>query len=227
MVVVLGEEWSCGRMPSLNVDIDFFDHPKTKRLVRLLGRGSEVLPLKLWVYAARYFTDDGRLTGLSAQEIEDEVRWWGESGKMVKVMLMPDVQFIELIDDVYCVHDWQEHEGHLSAFKERAKLGAKARWDKAKGSNGHPLSDASSDASSNAPTGIALPTKLIKEIAAAPPAIEPKPSKPRKKTNRRTPCPNRLLVFLLGSEISETQCIPGCGRKERQAHSNTFEHPRN
>jgi len=148
---------------SLNLDIDYFDHPKTKHLVRLLGRGSEVLPLKLWVYTARYFTDSGILTGISAQEIEDEVRWWGESGKMVEVMLLEKSQFLDFDGEHYSIHDWEDHEGHLSAFKKRAKLAAEARWGKYRTKNGHAPPNALLDACSNAPPSIALPTLSTSE----------------------------------------------------------------
>ncbi len=138
-------------MASLNLALDYFDHPKTKRLIRLLGKGSEVLPLKVWVYTARYFPKDGRLTGISTQEIEAECRWWGTESEMVRVMLMPDVLFLELDGTTLVVHDWIEHEGHLSVYKERAKKAAKVRWDE------DASSDASSIPSSNAITSIALP----------------------------------------------------------------------
>ncbi len=144
-------------MPSLNLDIDYFNHRKTKRLIRLLGKGSEVLPLKLWVYAARYFADDGRLTGISAQEIEEECQWWGSSGEMVRVMLLPDVKFLVMDGDEILVHEWEHHEGHLSAFVERAKKGAQRRWEKYRNENANAPSNAPSIAPSNAPTY--LPTK--------------------------------------------------------------------
>jgi hypothetical protein len=141
-------------MPDLNVDIDYFDHPKTKRLVRLLGKGSEVLPLKLWSFTAHYFEKDGRLTGISTQEIESECRWWGPEGEMVQAML--EAVFLErAADGTLIVHDWLEHQGHILAFHERAKKGAQARWAKLRG-------DASSSASSNAPTKPAKPTRPTK-----------------------------------------------------------------
>lgn len=57
-------------MASLNLDMDYFGHPKTKRLVGLLGRGAEVLPLRLWCHVGKYHAQDGRLAGYSPQEIE-------------------------------------------------------------------------------------------------------------------------------------------------------------
>jgi hypothetical protein len=114
----------------------------------------------LWAFAARYFADDGRLTGISAQEIETEVQWWGKPGEMLEALLAPDTRFLELDGDTYVIHDWLEHEGHLSAFKKRAKTAAAARWNKISPQNDHPPNNANGNASSNAPTCIALPTSL-------------------------------------------------------------------
>ena len=67
-------------MPYLNLDLNYFDHIKTKRLVGLLGRGSEVLPIRLWCACGKHRAESGKLDGYSAQEIESLVEWWGESG---------------------------------------------------------------------------------------------------------------------------------------------------
>jgi hypothetical protein len=145
-------------VPNLNLDIDYFTHPKTKRLIRLLGKGSEVLPLKLWCYTARYFPN-GRLTEISAQEIETEVGWCGEVGMMVKHMI--DEHWIDPDDDkTMCIHDWSEREGHLTMFKERATHASRTRWQsKMPFAIGNASGNASSITTSNAPTIPTIPTK--------------------------------------------------------------------
>lgn len=121
-------------MPNLNLDLNFFDHPKTKRLVGLLGRGSEVLPIKLWAYAGKVRAEDGRLIGHAAQEIESIAGWWGKPGEMLEVMLREGTRFLEQeADGTYILHDWLEYQGHLAAYKIRAKKAAAARWNKLAG----------------------------------------------------------------------------------------------
>lgn len=115
-------------MPYLNLDLDYFSHPKTNRLIGLLGRGSEAFPLRLWCYCGKYHPGDGRLSDYSVQEIESVLGWCGESGKLVQALLK--VGFLHKDTKGYYVHDWLEHEGHLEALKERAKTAAKARWNK-------------------------------------------------------------------------------------------------
>jgi hypothetical protein len=101
-------------MTSLNLDLDFFDHPKTRRLVGLLGRGSEVLPIKLWCWCAKYHAESGWLTGYSAQEIESILGWWGEPGKMVEAMVKVGF-LIESVDGLCLVRD-------LYRFKEKRSV---------------------------------------------------------------------------------------------------------
>jgi hypothetical protein len=121
-------------MPYLNLDLDFFDHPKTKRLVGLLGRGAEVLPLRLWCYCGKYHSADGRLAGYSGQEIESLVGWWGKEGQMISAM--QTVRMLEKAgEEGWQVMNWEEHQGHIDALRQRGKAMAEARWAKLRASN--------------------------------------------------------------------------------------------
>ena len=113
-------------MSYVNLDPDYFSHPKTVRLTGLLGRNAEALPIRLWCYCARYHAEDGRLTGYSPQEIERAVGWWGKSGVMVEALVT--VGFLEHTAAGYGCHEWLDHQGHLIALKRRGQQAAKARW---------------------------------------------------------------------------------------------------
>lgn len=126
-------------MPNINLDVDYFDHIKTIRLIGLLGRGADVLPLRIWCRAGKHHPENGKLTAYSTQEIESLAGWWGKEGSMVEAM--HTVGFLDKVRGGYKVHGWEEREGHLKAFKERASTAARARWAKIKG-------DASKHASS-------------------------------------------------------------------------------
>ena len=134
-------------MPSINLDLNYFDHPKTKRLVGLLGRGADVLPVRVWCACGRHYSDSGKLTGLTAQEIESQVGWWGLPGKMIAAMVQ--VGFLEGNDVLgYSVHDWLDHSGHLAVYRARAKAAAQARWGKGKNHASSNASSIKADASS-------------------------------------------------------------------------------
>jgi hypothetical protein len=140
-------------MPSINLDLDYWNHPKVMRLIGLLGRGAEVLPIRLWTYCGKYHSDDGVLSGYSEQEIEAICGWWGEKGKLVPAMLdcgrsLGRPGFIERLDDGSLrVHDWAEHAGHIAAYKRKSSLMSSARWNASSNATSIPSSIPSSNAS--------------------------------------------------------------------------------
>jgi hypothetical protein len=120
-------------MPSLNIELDYLDHPKTQRLVELLGAGAELLPIRLWIYAARFHFEDGRLSGYSVQKIEQISQWHGNPGDAVDALLrcgepIGKAGYLEIIPGGYQLHDWKQHQGHIAAYKRRAKDAALKRW---------------------------------------------------------------------------------------------------
>lgn len=142
-------------MPYLNVDLDYFTHRKTVRLVGILGRGAEVLPIKLWSYCGKYHAESGKLTSYGPDEIEAAAGWWGEKGRALEALMT--VGFLEK-DRAgnFQVHDWLEHAGHLAAFKKRAKTAAKKRWSK------YASSIASSKDKQCPSRGVVKPSKIPK-----------------------------------------------------------------
>jgi uncharacterized phage protein (TIGR02220 family) len=115
-------------MPSLNLDSGYFGHPKTLRLIGLLGLGAEAYPLRLWCHAATYEPETGCFKHCSATELESFAQWHGQPGELVNALMKTG--FIEQTDSSYQIHDWHEHAGHIIAFKKRAKTAAKKRWGK-------------------------------------------------------------------------------------------------
>lgn len=128
-------------MPYVNLDPNYFEHPKTRRLVALLGPMSDVLPIKLWAYCAKIHPKDGIMRGYSEAELMSILGiTFKLSTGLSPIRILVKVGFINKLKDGYSCVDWKQHEGHLEAFSRRAKAGAKARWKKY----------ASSNASSNA-----------------------------------------------------------------------------
>lgn len=133
--------------PCLNLALDYFDHPKTKRLVSLLGRGAEVLPLRLWCFCGRHLAESGKLSGYSEAEIEGLMDWRGQKGRAIKALVQ--VGFLDRLSDGWQVHDWPEHEGHIFASHLKAQKAAKARWGRIRAPT-----DAPSTAPSNAQASV-------------------------------------------------------------------------
>lgn len=117
-------------MASINVDLDYRDHPKTRRLIATLGRGADVIPIRLWIYCGKYHAEYGIIAPPFTTEIESIVGWWGPKGQCVDALI--ECGFLDRVGESLHVHDWQEHAGHIHAAKVKAKLMAKARWEKLK-----------------------------------------------------------------------------------------------
>lgn len=117
-------------MPTLNLELNYFDHIKTRRLRGRLGDNADVLPLRLWCHVGEFRNTDGSLAGYTDSEIEEIIRWKGKAGAAIEALIA--VGFLErLSDGGLKVHDWETHSGHLAVFAARAKFAAKARWEKA------------------------------------------------------------------------------------------------
>ncbi|MCK4328766.1 hypothetical protein KAX02_02880 [candidate division WOR-3 bacterium] len=137
------------------VAVSFSQHPKTKKLMRKLGRGAIYSLINLWSFIAMN-KPDGIMTNMDIDDIEIASDWDGECSKFVLALL--ELKFIDKIGDVYNIHDWKDHNGY--AFyspqrSEKAKNAAKTRWKKKNKTNKLMLNDANSisqASASNAPS---------------------------------------------------------------------------
>ena len=114
----------------IRLAISFIDHPKVIKLERLLTFEGVKSLLRLWCFAAQN-KPNGCLTGMDAEDVEIAARWPGEPGIFLSAVTDKKCHFIDIVDGVFCLHDWEEHQGYVVHAKERsdkAKLAANARW---------------------------------------------------------------------------------------------------
>lgn len=130
-------------MPTLNLDLDFIDHPKVKRLIARTGSDGVVCLIRLWGHVGKFHKVDGSLSEYTNDEIEQFAGWNGEKGALLQALLD-----VKLIDKDLSIHDWQEHAGHLAAYQSKAKKMARAKWDAVRNAPSIAPSNTSSDASS-------------------------------------------------------------------------------
>lgn len=126
-------------MPEINLDLSYFEWPEVVRLTGLLGRGAEVLPIRLKTYCGRVHPKDGRLSGYSAREVESAIGWWGTPEQATAALVK--VGFLAALDGGgYEVREregvsWQDGQGHIAAYAERASKAARARHERIRGSS--------------------------------------------------------------------------------------------
>lgn len=118
----------------MNIDIrlslDFFDHPKSKKLKKRLGLEGVMALLKLWAWTARN-RPGGMLTGLDVEAVELAADWDGEDGTFVSTLL--DLRLLDDADGTFAIHDWEDHQAYASKSEERSRrgsAGAAGKWKK-------------------------------------------------------------------------------------------------
>lgn len=116
----------------MRLDIDFVDHPKTKRLIRTAGFEGFYCLLKLFSSVAKAYPK-GELTGCDQYDIENLADWRGESGLLFEALTDPDFYFLEKAGEHWRVHEWDVHQPWVFNSKERSEIArqnVKKRWDK-------------------------------------------------------------------------------------------------
>ena len=115
-------------MKDLRISFGILDHPKKIKLQRRCGNESFENLLRLWIFVAQT-KPRGKLDGMDDEDIEIAAGWNGESGFFAQSMI--DVGFLILIDSVYHIKDWKDHNGyayHAPERVEKARMAAEKRW---------------------------------------------------------------------------------------------------
>lgn len=106
----------------------FRTNRKRRRLERILGPEGPLALVDLWLFAAQE-RSDGDLSGLSADDIEDEVAWTGERGAFVTALA--SAGWLDGEPGHYRLHNWEDRQPWASAARARSDAGRKAahaRW---------------------------------------------------------------------------------------------------
>lgn len=109
----------------MNIDIrlkiNFFRHPKTKKLIAELGEFAPFYLIKIWIFTGEFYPD-GILTNISDKFLEKEVEWPENSGKSL-VQTLENIGFIDRDGNNLIIHDWQEHNSYASENDNRVNKG--------------------------------------------------------------------------------------------------------
>lgn len=101
----------------IQLDLDYWDHPKTIDLVTAMGPGAEAYPLRLWTWAAKY-----EITGNFKSEaaVERACRWTGEAGSLCRKLVL--CGFLDLLQGGggFQIHNWNRRTGEaLGRYEEK------------------------------------------------------------------------------------------------------------
>lgn len=112
----------------IRIKTSFHGHRKRRKLKLLLGQDGTGYVLDLWINAALNHPD-GVLRGMDHEDIALDAGWDGDARMFTEALLA--VAFLDLIDGVYVLHDWAEHQSWVigsTARRDKAKMAASARW---------------------------------------------------------------------------------------------------
>lgn len=114
-------------------------HPKLKRLARKLGVSKQAaigyLHL-LWWWALDYAPKGQIIPPYNESDIADAVEWDGDTSALVSAFL--DAGFLEQINEMLVIHDWQDYAGKLLEKREndRIRKEKRRRADRARAEQG-------------------------------------------------------------------------------------------
>ena len=105
----------------MRIDVDFVDHPKTKRLIRMTGYEGFYCLMKLFSIASKIYKR-GELKNCDAFDIEDLTGWTGEAGKLVEALTDKKIAFLEKKGNQYTIHDWDVNQPWIYHAEERSEI---------------------------------------------------------------------------------------------------------
>lgn len=108
----------------IRVYTSFYSHRKTIRLKSIIGNDAYWIPPRLWAYAANN-QPDGKFIGYSPEELSECIGYHGDASSMLQALLQAG-----FLDEDMSIHDWKDYNGYHTIYAERAKVAAKARWEK-------------------------------------------------------------------------------------------------
>lgn len=109
------------------IGVDFFNHPKIKRLKRRHGDTAVLCLLKLWAFTAIHRCE-GRLYEMEKEDILDACEWPGD---VEYVDSLHDFKLLDKDAHWYSIHNWKKHNSWaIGANKrsEKARVAAERRW---------------------------------------------------------------------------------------------------
>ena len=123
-------------MAYIEVHQELIDHPKIKRMSRMLG----IHPMQavghvlgLWCWALDYALD-GDVSRFDAMDLAEAARWDDDPERLVKALVeCGPGGAAGLLDPDWRLHDWRMYTAGLAAARQAGALGNHNRWHRDRG----------------------------------------------------------------------------------------------
>lgn len=158
------------------LSVGFINHPKTVKLRRRIGSDGVLSLIQLFGFTAQN-KPDGRLSGMSDEDIGIAAAWAGEPAVFLSALL--ECGFIDDGDGVLVVHDWAQHNGwaaNAQARSEQSRIAAEQRWERKRAMQNGADSNAVSMDQHSDQHGSALPNGANSNAPIPSPSPSPSPN---------------------------------------------------
>jgi hypothetical protein len=112
------------------LSVGFIGHPKTVKLRRRIGADGVLSLIALYGFTAQN-KPDGRLAGMSDEDVAIAAGWDGEPAIFISALM--ECRFLDDCDGQFAVHDWAMHNGwaaNAQARSEQSRSAAEQRWER-------------------------------------------------------------------------------------------------
>lgn len=116
----------------IRVDLGFFTHRKTRRLIARFGLESAWGLLRLWAFAAKS-RPSGFLSGMDAFDIVAEMHLDGvkvDPEELLKFMSSPECRWIDMAIEGIHLHNWRKHNPWVAGSEDRSDIARFSRLSK-------------------------------------------------------------------------------------------------
>ena len=148
--------------PDIRISTGYRDHPKIRKLRKILGGDGIASHIFLLCEAGKY-AFDGKLKDMDVADIEEAASWRGEPGLFVHTCV--DLRLLDNDPECYSIHNWPKWNKWAATFPIRSAIARKniaKRWEerdrrvkKTQGKQKHSISritDGNTDSNTPSPT---------------------------------------------------------------------------
>jgi len=114
----------------IRISTGYPDHPKIRKLRKILGGDGITSHVFLLCYAGRH-AFDGKLEEMDVADIEEVSSWRGNPGQFVQTCV--DLRLLDKEPDCYSIHNWEKWNIWAATFPKRSAIAKKniaKRWKK-------------------------------------------------------------------------------------------------
>lgn len=98
-------------MPTIPIDLGYLNEYRTMRMEVRFGPCGEMLPIKLWCFAAKNYLESGTFPKKHARHILGLLDWNHDIRETIALLV--DVGFLYEIDDDYGICGWDKIRAHV------------------------------------------------------------------------------------------------------------------